>query len=80
MTINELHSKIVAAKNFLNAEIVRIRTNHEQATDYGFREIGDRLDMIHEVERRGIRNLNEGETRRITRLLVQLEKYQASQN
>ena len=80
MTINELQSKIAAAKHFLNAEIVKIRTNHNQVTTYGFREIGDRLDMIHEVERIGIRNLDNDEVRRISRLLFQLEKFQASAN
>lgn len=80
MTINELHSKIVAAKSFLNSEIVMIRTNGQKVTQFGYRELGDRLDMIHEVERRGIRNLNEAETRRITRLITSLEQYQSSAN
>lgn len=80
MTLNELHSKINAAKVFLNAEMVKIRTNHTTVSTMGFRELGDRLDMIHEVERIGIRNLNEGETRRITRLLSQLDAFQASAN
>ena len=80
MTINELHSKIVAAKQFLNSEVVKIRTNGTPVTQFGFRELGDRLDMIHEVERVGIRNLKQDEVRRITRLITQLEKFQASAN
>lgn len=80
MTINELHSKIVAAKQFLNSEIVKIRTNADQVSSMGFREIGDRLDMIHEVERIGIRNLNDSQTRKISRVVVDLEKYKASAN
>ncbi|HHG83219.1 MAG TPA: hypothetical protein ENJ82_00590 [Bacteroidetes bacterium] len=80
MTINELHSKIVAAKQFLNSEIVKIRTNVDQVSEMGFREIGDRLDMIHEVERIGIRNLNDSQTRKISRVVVDLEKYRASAN
>lgn len=79
MTVNELHSKIVAAKNFLNHEIVRIRTSEAPAS-MDFREIGDRLDMIHEVERIGIRNLNATEVRRVTRMLTQIESIQTSSN
>ena len=80
MSMNDLHAKIVAAKNFLNAEMVRLRTNHITVSDMGYRELGDRLDMIHEIERIGIRNLDERDLRRITRLLTQLEIYQGSQN
>lgn len=80
MTLNDLHDKIVAAKMFLNSEIVRIRTNKSTVTPLSYRELGDRMDMIHEVERVGIRNLGEREMRRITRLITQLEVYQASPN
>ena len=80
MTINELQSKIVAAKNFLNSEVVRIKTNESQISNYGFREIGDRLDMIHEWERVGIRNLDDVETRRASRLITQLEAFSPSSN
>lgn len=71
MTYNDLHSKIVAAKRHLNSEIVRLKTTGE-GTVANFRQIGDRLDMIHEVERIGIRNLNEVENRKISRMLVSL--------
>ncbi len=54
MTISELHSKIVAAKQFLNSEMVKLRTTGETVSTFGVRELGDRLDMIHEVERRGM--------------------------
>lgn len=78
--MNELHDKIVAAKSFLNSEIVRIRTNKTTVTTLSYRELGDRMDMIHEVERVGIRNLSEREMRRISRLITQLEVFQTSPN
>ncbi len=79
MTINELHSKILTAKRFLNAERVRLKTN-TGVTNLALREINDRMDMIHEVERIGYRNLNDRETRKITRMLAILEVEAASQN
>lgn len=72
MTVNELHSKIVAAKKFLNDEVVKIRTA-TGVSSFNFREVGDRLDMIHEVERIGVRNLSEREQRKIARMIDQLD-------
>lgn len=80
MTVNDLHSKVIAAKAFLNQEIVRIRTNKSPVSTLSYRELGDRMDMIHEVERVGVRNLEEPELRRITRLITQLEVFQLSAN
>jgi hypothetical protein len=80
MSLNDLHSKIVAAKNFLNSEMVRLRTNHDTLSTMGYRELGDRLDMIHEIERIGIRNLGDRDLRRISRLIGQLEPFQGSAN
>ena len=80
MTVNELHEKVLAAKHFLNSEIVRIRTNKDTVSALSYREIGDRMDLIHEVERVGIRNLNDRETRRIKRLVSQLESILVSLN
>ncbi len=80
MTINDLHSKVIAAKSFLNREIVRIRTNKSPVSALSYRELGDRMDLIHEVERVGVRNLDEREKRRITRLIAQLESFQVSAN
>ncbi len=80
MTVNDLHSKVIAAKAFLNQEIVRIRTNKSPVSTLSYRELGDRMDMIHEVERVGVRNLDEPELRRITRLITQLEVFQLSAN
>ena len=80
MKQNELQSKILAAKSFLNAEIVRIRTNKDTISALSYREIGDRMDMIHEAERIGVRNLDDRYTRRITRLISQLESIEVSAN
>ena len=71
MTYTDLHTKIVAAKKHLNSEMVRLKTSGAGSVVH-FRQIGDRLDMIHEVERIGIRNLNERETRKITRMITSL--------
>jgi hypothetical protein len=79
MTIEELHEKIVAAKRFLNLEIVKIKTlGHSEVL--GFREIGEKLDLIHEVERVGIRNLPEVKIRKISRLITQLDSIRTSHN
>ena len=78
--MKELHEKVLAAKHFLNSEIVRIRTNKDTVSALSYREIGDRMDLIHEVERVGIRNLNDRETRRIKRLVSQLESILVSLN
>jgi len=78
--VKELHEKVLAAKHFLNSEIVRIRTNKDTVSALSYREIGDRMDLIHEVERVGIRNLNDRETRRIKRLVSQLESILVSLN
>ncbi|MBK9454020.1 MAG: hypothetical protein IPN95_32415 [Bacteroidetes bacterium] len=80
MSLNDLHSKIVAAKNFLNSEMVRLRTNNDTVSAMGYRELGDRLDMIHEIERIGIRNLGDRDMRRISRLIGQLDQYSGSAN
>ncbi|MFM2375845.1 MAG: hypothetical protein RLZZ165_942 [Bacteroidota bacterium] len=80
MTVDDLHSKIIAAKNFLNSEMVRLRTNNETISAMGYRELGDRLDLIHEIERTGIRMLDDRALRRISRLLDQLEPFSGLQN
>ena len=73
MTSQELHAKIQATKSFLNKELVKTQINptNELLT---FREIGSRLDMIHEAERIGVRNLGEHQNRKLTRMIDQLEK------
>ena len=80
MTVSELQAKIVAAKSFLNSEIVKIRTNGAQISSLNYREIGTRLDMIHEVERVGVRHLGDLQLRRISRVVDELEQYRPSAN
>jgi hypothetical protein len=72
MTAQELHAKLQITKSFLNREVVRNKTNPDQRR-MSFREIGVKLDMIHEAERKGVRNLGERESRKLTRMLGQLE-------
>jgi hypothetical protein len=74
MTSQELHSKLQLTKSFLNREIVRNKTNQESILT--FREIGNKLDMIHEAERVGIRNLGEYQSRKLTRMIAQIEELQ----
>jgi hypothetical protein len=73
MTAQDLHAKLQITKSFLNREVVRNKTNPEQRR-MSFREIGVRLDMIHEAERKGVRNLGERENRKLTRMIDQLEE------
>ena len=73
MTSQELHAKIQATKSFLNKEIVRNRTNPAESK-LSFREIGVKMDMIHEAERVGVRNLGETQNHKLTRMLSELEK------
>ena len=73
MTSQELHSKVQLTKSFLNRESVRNKLNSPDSI-LSFREIGVRMDMIHEAERIGVRNLNERENRKLTRMIEQLEE------
>lgn len=73
MTSQELHAKIQATKSFLNKEIVKNRTN-QATSQLTFREIGVKMDMIHEAERVGVRNLGEMQNHKLTRMLSELEK------
>lgn len=72
MSSQELHAKILATKSFLNRELVRNRKQGTEST-LNFREIGVRMDMIHEAERVGVRNLGETQSRKLTRMIDQLE-------
>jgi len=73
MSLQELHAKILATKSFLHKETVRNRTNSDSGA-LTFREIGNRLDMIHEAERVGVRNLGERQNRKLTRMIADLEQ------
>ena len=71
MSHTDLQSQIVAAKKHLNSEMVRLKTTGEGSV-VNFRALGDHLDLIHEVERIGVRNLDERENRKVTRMLTVL--------
>ncbi|MEM6766610.1 MAG: hypothetical protein AAF824_01450 [Bacteroidota bacterium] len=73
MTAKELQVKIQDTKSFLNREIVRIRTNMPNSS-LSFREIGVKMDMIHEAERVGVRNLGESQNRKLTKMIEEVEK------
>ena len=73
MTPQELHAKIQATKSYLNKEIVRKKTQDDSSM-FTFREIGVRMDMIHEAERVGVRNLGERQNRKLTRMITELER------
>lgn len=73
MTAKELQVRIQDTKSFLNREIVRIRTN-TPGCSLSFREIGVRMDMIHEAERVGVRNLGESQNRKLTKMIEEVEK------
>jgi hypothetical protein len=72
MSAQELHSKIQATKAFLTRETVRLRTVEAPGT-LSFREIGTRMDMIHEAERIGVRNLEERQSRKLKKMIRELE-------
>lgn len=73
MTISELHAKLQATKAFLHKEIVRNRIAPELEQTLSYREIDTRLDMIHEAERVGVRNLGERANRKLKRMIRDLE-------
>lgn len=75
MTLSDLGLKISVTKNFLNSEMLRLRTNQDTLSALGYRELLDKLDIIIEIERIGIRNLGDRDLRRITRLIGQFETY-----
>lgn len=72
MSSQELYAKVLATKSFLQKEVVKNRTNSDPGA-LTFREIATRLDMIHEAERVGVRNLGERQNRKLTRMINQLE-------
>lgn len=72
MTSTDLQARIQATKSLLQREIVRNRIDPTNSA-LSFREIGVRLDMIHEAERVGVRNLGEYQDRKLRRMMRELE-------
>ena len=52
--------------------MIRNKTNHDADT-LTYRQIGVRMDMIHEAERVGIRNLGERQNRKLVKMINELE-------
>jgi hypothetical protein len=67
-----LEQRIRTAKKFLNDELTHIKTNDGKA-HLPLNEVGYHLDTIHEVERTGLRHLNERHFARILRTLTSVE-------
>ena len=72
MTSTDLQARIQATKSLLHREIVRNKIDPTNSA-LSFREIGVRLDMIHEAERVGVRNLGEYQDRKLRRMMSELE-------
>ena len=68
----ELETRISHAKHFLNSEMTHVRVNRV-SNKVKINEIGLSLDTLHEAERIGIRNLNEVEYSRVSRVLTSIE-------
>lgn len=71
-TINDLENRIRKAKAYLNKEMTACKLGHD-GTQFNLREIGYHMDTIHEIERVGLRNLNEIETVKLNRVLGTVE-------
>jgi len=73
MTTQELYEKVQETKAFLNREAVRIKLNTDAVT-LSRQELGRRMDMIHEAERVGIRHLDERTSRKLTKMIDEIEE------
>ena len=73
MSSQELHAKILSTKAFLDRELVRIKTQNDGPGTLTYREIGSRMDMLHEAERIGVRNLGERQSRKLKKMISELE-------
>jgi len=73
MKVQELQARIRATKSFLHREIVRNKVNPTESL-LSYREIDSRLNMIHEAERVGIRNLGERQNRKLTKMISEIER------
>ena len=79
MIQTDLHTRILTAKKLLNAKLVRLKTSSD-STPVSYRELNERLDLIHEVERIGLRNLTDRDLRKLNRMLALVEVSEFSQN
>ncbi len=65
--IMSLEEKVKIAKRTLEMELNNIKRNLPHSMSY--EELGNHMDIIHECERKGIRNLSELETIKIYRII-----------
>lgn len=72
MTTKELQDRIFIAKQFLNSEMTHCKLNDGQA-HLEMRQIINHLDIIREVERTGLRRLEDVQTVKIERVLTSVE-------
>ena len=77
MTTQELYEKVQETKAFLNREAVRIKLKTDAVT-LSRQELGRRMDMIHEAERVGIRHLDERTSRKLTKMIDEIEEMKQS--
>lgn len=73
MKAQELQTRLTETKAFLNREIVRNKTRIEPCM-LNLHEIGAKMDMIHEAERVGVRNLGERQNHKLSRMIAELER------
>ena len=76
-TEQELYEKTTATKHFLNKEVVKIRTKTDEAM-FTPQEVHTRLDIIHESERVGIRNLDERGLRKLSKVIREVDNRRQS--
>ena len=72
INVNELEVRIKTAKRFLNSEITQFKLSANDSVA-GLNHLGSQLDRIHEIERVGIRRINDLQFSRISRLLTSVE-------
>jgi len=72
MSFATLETRISTVKHFLNSEVRKNKTNHNIAI-MSLREIGYHMDVIHEIERVGLRHLSDFEELRLRRVLDTIE-------
>lgn len=67
----ELQERINTVKRYLNREINHCKASN--ATTVELSDLGTQIDAIHEIERIGVRNLQDVHFRKISRILTNVE-------
>lgn len=71
--VTSLENRIRNAKAFLNAQVTNCKVS-DNTTNQTLRQLGYHMDTIHEIERVGLRNLNDIERVKLTRVLGDVEE------